>query len=110
LGRGEVAPLRFIDLFRGISDILDHHQPPAFVEENAKRLVRHDQGRTFQIIHDTATSALDYQLCLKAIDAQKVVPQHRQRIFLVGFKPGRAFEFPEFPAEGSGVRGSLSSW
>ncbi|MGA2173874.1 MAG: hypothetical protein ABSH38_02715 [Verrucomicrobiota bacterium] len=29
-----------------------------------------------------------------------VVPHHRQRIFLVGFKPGRAFAFPEFPAEG----------
>ncbi|NJM54627.1 MAG: IS200/IS605 family transposase [Verrucomicrobiae bacterium] len=34
------------------------------------------------------------------IDARSVVPQHRQRIILVGFKPGRAFEFPEFPAEG----------
>jgi DNA (cytosine-5)-methyltransferase 1 len=29
-----------------------------------------------------------------------VVPQSRQRIFLVGFKPGRAFAFPEFPAAG----------
>ena len=35
---------------------------------------------------------------MRVINAQSVVPQHRQRIFLVGFKPGRAFEFPEFPA------------
>jgi DNA (cytosine-5)-methyltransferase 1 len=88
------------NLFFSIADILDYHQPPAFVLENVKHLVRHDQGRTFQIIHDTLTNALGYQVYWKVIDAQKVVPQHRQRIFLVGFKPGRAFEFPEFPAEG----------
>jgi DNA (cytosine-5)-methyltransferase 1 len=88
------------NLFFSIAEILDYHQPPAFVLENVKHLVRHDQGRTFQIIHDTLTNALGYQVNWKVIDAQKVVPQHRQRIFLVGFKPGRAFEFPEFPAEG----------
>ena len=88
------------NLFFSIADILDHHQPPAFVLENVKHLVRHDQGRTFKIIHDTLTGALGYQVHWKIINAQSVVPQHRQRIFLVGFKPGRAFEFPEFPAEG----------
>ena len=88
------------NLFFSIADILDHHQPPAFVLENVKHLVRHDQGRTFKIIHDTLTDALGYQVYWKIINAQSVVPQHRQRIFLVGFKPGRAFEFPEFPAEG----------
>ena len=41
------------NLFFSIADILDHHQPPAFVLENVKHLVRHDQGRTFKIIHDT---------------------------------------------------------
>jgi DNA (cytosine-5)-methyltransferase 1 len=88
------------NLFFSIAEILDYHQPPAFVLENVKHLVRHDQGRTFQIIHDTLTNALGYQVSWKIINAQSVVPQHRQRIFLVGFKPGRAFEFSEFPAEG----------
>lgn len=88
------------NLFFSIADILDYHKPPAFVLENVKHLVRHDQGRTFHIIHDTLTNALGYQVYWKVIDARKVVPQHRQRIFLDGFKPGRAFEFPEFPAEG----------
>lgn len=88
------------NLFFSIADILDYHQPPAFVLENVKHLVRHDQGRTFKVIYDTLTSALGYQVHWKVIDAQSVVPQHRQRIFLVGFKPGRHFEFPEFPAEG----------
>ena len=88
------------NLFFSIADILEYHQPPAFVLENVKHLVRHDQGCTFKIIHDTLTDALGYQVYWKIINAQSVVPQHRQRIFLVGFKPGRAFEFPEFPAEG----------
>ncbi len=34
------------------------------------------------------------------VDAQKAVPQHSHRIFLVRFKPGSAFDFSEFPAEG----------
>jgi DNA (cytosine-5)-methyltransferase 1 len=88
------------NLFFSIADILDYHQPPAFVLENVKHLVRHDQGRTFKIIYDTLTDALGYQVHWKVINAASVVPQHRQRIFLVGFKPGRAFEFPNFPAEG----------
>jgi len=97
------------NLFFSIADILDYHKPPAFVLENVKHLVRHDQGRTFKIIHDTLTDALGYQVYWKIINAQSVVPQHRQRIFLVGFKPGRAFEFPEFPAEGPRLASILDS-
>ena len=88
------------NLFFSIADILDHHQPPAFVLENVKHLVRHDKGRTFAIIMETLEGHLGYKVYPKVINADSVVPQSRQRIFLVGFKPGRAFEFPEFPAEG----------
>lgn len=88
------------NLFFSIAAILDHHQPPAFVLENVKHLQRHDRGRTFQVIHDTLTKTLGYQVRWRVIDAQSVVPQHRERIFLVGFKPGREFEFPTFPAKG----------
>ncbi len=88
------------NLFFSIAAILEHHQPPAFVLENVKNLLRHDKGRTFEIIHDTLTKTLGYQVHWRVIDAQSVVPQHRERIFLVGFKPGRAFSFPKFPAEG----------
>jgi DNA (cytosine-5)-methyltransferase 1 len=88
------------NLFFSIAEIIDYHQPAAFVLENVKNLCRHDKGRTFEIIYNTLTDALGYQVYWKVIDAKKVVPQHRERIFLVGFKPGRNFEFPEFPAEG----------
>ncbi len=88
------------NLFFSIADILDYHQPPAFVLENVKNLIGHDKGRTFEIIQRTLVDALGYRIFYKVIDAQNVVPQHRERIFIVGFKPARWFEFPEFPTEG----------
>ncbi len=74
-----------------------------------KHLVRHDQGRTFDIIHNTLTNALGYQVYWKIINAQSVVPQSRQRIILVGFKPGRAVEFREFPAGGPKLESVLEA-
>ena len=88
------------NLFFTLADIIDYHRPEAFVLENVKNLRSHDQGRTFQVIHDTLTKALGYTVYYQVIDARSVVPQHRERIFLVGFKERRGFEFPEFPAEG----------
>ena len=85
------------NLFFSIAEILDYHRPAAFVLENVKNLKSHDKGRTFQVIHDTLTRALGYQLYTKVIDARHVVPQHRERVFLVGFKEPRYFEFPSFP-------------
>lgn len=88
------------NLFFSIAEILDFHRPAAFVLENVKNLRTHDNGRTFQIIYDTLTKALGYTVYYKIINAKSVVPQHRERIFLVGFKPGRPFEFPVFPVSG----------
>jgi DNA (cytosine-5)-methyltransferase 1 len=49
------------NLFFSIADILEYHQPPAFVLENVKHLVRHDKGRTFEIIYETLTKALAFE-------------------------------------------------
>jgi len=92
------------NLFFTIRDILRHHRPAAFVLENVKNLKSHDKGRTFRVIHDTLAHELGYQVHHKIIDAQGVVPQHRERIFLIGFREPRYFEFPEFPAQGEGPR------
>ncbi len=51
-----------------------------------KNLKGHDGGKTFDIIYHTLTEALGYTVYHKIIDAQSVVPQHRERIFLVGFR------------------------
>jgi DNA (cytosine-5)-methyltransferase 1 len=88
------------NLFFSIAEIIEYHQPAAFVLENVKNLKNHDKGHTFDVIYRTLTEALGYTVYFKVIDAQSVVPQHRERIFIVGFKPWRDFEFPSFPAEG----------
>lgn len=97
------------NLFFSIADILDYHRPPAFVLENVKHLYRHDGGRTFKIIHDILTNALGYQVHLAIIDARGMVPQHRERLFIVGFQPARDFEFPDFPVEGPKLASILDS-
>ena len=88
------------NLFFSIADILDHHRPTAFVLENVKNLKGHDKGKTFAVIKDTLESVLGYTIYTKIIDAKAVVPQHRERIFIVGFREKRDFEFPVFPNEG----------
>ncbi len=88
------------NLFFDIVDIISYHKPEAFVLENVKHLQRHDKGRTFDIIYRALTDALGYKVHYRIIDAQSLVPQHRERIFIVGFKEDRPFKFPEFPKEG----------
>ena len=88
------------NLFFKLAELIDHHRPDAFVLENVKHLTRHDKGQTFRIIHETLTEHLKYHVHHRVIDARSVMPQHRERIFLVGFKEQRHFEFPESPAAG----------
>lgn len=95
------------NLFFSIEKILHHHRPSAFVLENVKNLMSHDRGRTFDIIYRTLHDKLGYTVYTKIIDARSVVPQHRERIFLVGFKPWRYFEFPSFPKHGPSLESVL---
>jgi DNA (cytosine-5)-methyltransferase 1 len=97
------------NLFFKLAELIDHHRPDASVLENVKHLTWHDQGRTFRIIHETLTEHLKYHVYHRVIDARSVVPQHRERIFLVGFRERRAFEFPEFPAEGPKLESILDA-
>lgn len=88
------------NLFFNIRDILRHHRPAAFVLENVKNLVSHDKKNTFKVIRAILEEELGYHLYVRVIDAQSVVPQHRERIFIVGFREPRFFEWPEFKKEG----------
>jgi DNA (cytosine-5)-methyltransferase 1 len=92
------------NLFFEIARILDKHKPQAFVLENVKHLRNHDRGRTYEVIYRTLHDDLKYTVYPAIIDAQCLVPQHRERIFLVGFKPWRHFEFPDFPAVANGPK------
>jgi DNA (cytosine-5)-methyltransferase 1 len=79
-------------LFFDVIRILKHRTPSAFMLENVKNLKSHDKGKTFEVIVG-ALEELGYTVRMKIIDAQHFVPQHRQRIVLVGFLRDTGFDF-----------------
>lgn len=85
-------------LFFDVARIIEHHRPQAFLLENVKNLVNHDRGKTFKIIHKTLTEELGYNISYKVVDGKSWVPQHRERIFIVGFRDHSAFSFDDFRA------------
>lgn len=82
-------------LFFDISRIISRKKPAAFLLENVKNLVSHDGGKTFETILDVLEEE-GYHVHWKVIDARHVVPQHRERIYIVGFRDNIAFSFPDF--------------
>lgn len=71
-------------LFFDICRILKAKRPKAFMLENVKNLCSHDRGRTFKVITE-ALDELDYSIFYQVLDGQNYVPQHRERILIVGF-------------------------
>lgn len=71
-------------LFFDICRILKTKRPGAFMLENVKNLKSHDRGRTFEVITE-ALDELDYKIFHEVLDGQIFVPQHRERILILGF-------------------------
>ncbi len=84
-------------LFFDIEEIIAERRPKAFVLENVKNLASHDGGRTFDVIKRTLTDKLGYRLSWKILDARAFVPQHRERVFIVGTRGdlGEPFDWSE---------------
>jgi DNA (cytosine-5)-methyltransferase 1 len=61
--------------------------------ENVKNLVSHDRGRTFATMRSVLEDELGYTIDCRILDARVFVPQHRERIFIVGFRENRGFDF-----------------
>lgn len=84
-------------LFFDIARIIKAKQPEAFFLENVRGLLAHDGGKTFATIKKVLTEELGYNFYYKVIKASDYgVPQHRPRLFMVGFKDTSIdFEFPQ---------------
>jgi DNA (cytosine-5)-methyltransferase 1 len=80
-------------LFFDVARILAAKHPKAFLLENVKNLVSHNKGQTFEIILHTLEKELDYHVFWKIIDGQSWVPQHRERIIIVGFREKNDFSW-----------------
>lgn len=83
--------LMFFEILR----ILKTKRPRAFLLENVKNLRSHDGGNTFKYMI-RRLERLRYRVKFAVIDASSVVPQHRERVYVVGFLDQSGFEFPTF--------------
>jgi DNA (cytosine-5)-methyltransferase 1 len=74
------------NVFWKIIEILHVHQPKVIILENVKNLTTHDKQNTFTVIREELEK-LGYHLNYKVLDTCKVseIPQHRERIYIVGF-------------------------
>lgn len=84
-------------LFFDVARIIATKRPEAFLLENVRNLVSHDQGRTFRVIRETLEK-LGYEIHCRILDARACVPQHRERIFIAGFRRTTGFQWSELPA------------
>lgn len=98
-------------LFFDVADIISRFRPKVFYLENVKNLVSHDKGNTFKVIQSTIEE-LNYSLHYQVMDGKGYVPQHRERIMMVGFNRDiynnlEQFEFPKPKETGISVKDIL---
>lgn len=75
-------------LFFDVCRILNEKRPKAFMLENVKNLKSHDKGKTWEVIK-SSLEELNYSVFHAVLDGQDFVPQHRERIIIVGFDKER---------------------
>lgn len=83
-------------LFYEFARVVKESQPKVFIFENVKGLISHDKGNTYETIKATFEE-LGYKYYCQVLNAKNYgIPQHRERIFIIGFKNNAVnFSFPE---------------
>ena len=89
-------------LFFDVVRVLKFHRPTAFMLENVKNLRSHDKGKTFQVIIG-ALEELGYHVKVEVVDARHFLPQHRQRVVIVGFLNDTGFNFADLKLPEKGL-------
>ncbi len=81
-------------LFYEFARVIKESKPKVFIFENVKGLINHDKGKTWQIIY-SIFKELGYDVHFRVLNAKDYgIPQHRERIFCVGFQNPTTFEYP----------------
>lgn len=81
-------------LFFDIARIIKHKRPKAFVLENVKQLVGHNNGKTLKTILKTLQD-LGYHVQYAVLNALDYgLPQKRERVIIVGHQQPIMFSFP----------------
>ena len=91
----------FFEIARILRHFRDTKKPiPYFILENVKGLLSHDDGRTFAIIYRVLTD-IGYTVECQLLNTRWVLPQNRERIYIVGHF-GRGSGCKVFPIGESG--------
>ena len=83
-------------LFYEFARVVSECKPKVFIYENVKGLLSHDSGKTWEVIRGILSN-LGYKIYFSLLNSKDYgVPQHRERIFVVGFRDKNIdFKFPE---------------
>lgn len=81
-------------LFYEFARIIKECQPKIFIFENVKGITTHDKGRTWQIIKQVFCE-IGYDIHEQILNSKDYgIPQHRERMFCIGFKQKTEFTYP----------------
>lgn len=82
-------------LFREFARVVKECQPKVFIFENVQGLLKHDQGRTWEVIYNTFKDYCGYDIHYQLLNARDYgIPQTRERLYCVGFKKPTQFKYP----------------
>ncbi len=98
-------------LFFEITKILKNKKPEAFLLENVKNLLNHKSGETYSFMKEILVEELGYDVTEDIFDAARLVPQHRERVFIAGFREDLGIDFDikeiEIPDKNPRLKGIL---
>ena len=81
-------------LFYEFARVVKETRPKVFLFENVRGLLNHDKGRTWHVIHDIFEE-LGYDVKFRVLNSCDYgIPQHRERVFCLGFREPTQFEYP----------------
>ena len=88
------------NVFWKIIEILERHKPKIIILENVKNLKSHDKGNTYKTIENKLID-LGYHIKTAILDTSKItkIPQHRERIYIVGFRDEEMYKKFNFDFE-----------
>lgn len=83
-------------LFREFARIIKECEPKVFIFENVKGLLNHNNGQSWETIANTFTEYCGYDIHIGVLNSKNFgIPQHRERLFCIGFKKAQDFTFPQ---------------
>lgn len=81
-------------LFYEFARVISECKPKVFIYENVKGLTNHDNGNTWRVVKDVFDD-LGYKVYWGILNSKDLgIPQHRERIFGIGFREQTFFSFP----------------